>query len=453
MVEFTGERIVPGAVDDDLLNEHISRYRFASTFAAGKRCLDAGCGLGYGTALLAEFARSTIGVDIDPGTVVVARKNHCLSGLTFSVSDVCHLPFAAESFDLTVSFEVVEHLADWKRFLAEIARVTAQDGIALVSTPNRNYYAESRGTSGPNPFHVHEFDYVEFVAAMRDVFRYVKAIGQNAVPAISFFGEEDPAISETFRDSSAVRVADAQFYLAICSHTALPASRNFVYLASTGNVLMERARHIHLLEQEVAAKTQWLETAKSELAALHQVHERVEQELKERSAWALQTTEALQSRNASLASSLDKKCEELEVVVERLHEAEHTVAERSQWAQGLDAHNLELRERIRHLDVALSEATEALAISIAKAESLTDQLNSLAVALEDNQHLRHREQSLLAEIAGFDTSHGEPTVPEIAEKLRAIVEASQQRAEIIELLRISRWLRLGRALGVGPSLR
>lgn len=453
MVEFTGERIVPGAVDDDLLHEHVSRYRFAGRFASGKRCLDAGCGMGYGTAILAATAASAVGVDVDLETVILAGENNRVPGLNFSLSDVRNLPFADRQFDLAVSFEVVEHLQDWQRFLEEIARVTAVEGIALVSTPNRNYYAESRGGSGPNPFHVHEFDHSEFLDAVRGVFRHVHLIGQNVVPAISFFGDQTRSTLEAFRDSATASVAEAQFYIAICSHGPLPAPNHFVYVASSGNVLMERARHIQLLEQEVQAKTQWLEKAKSELEALHRVHQQVELELKERSTWALRSTEDLQSQNANLATVLDKKCAELEVAVARLHEAEQTVEERSQWARRLDEHNLELRERIRQLDHTLLEATEAVASSIARAENLSDQLDSLTVALEDNQQLRYREQSLLAEIAGFDTTLREPGVPEIAERLRSIVEISQQRAMTLELLRVSRWLRLGRALGVGPQLR
>ncbi len=54
--EFTGERVIPGQVNDDLWAEHISRYAFAARFAAGKRVLDIGCGTGYGTAELAQHA-------------------------------------------------------------------------------------------------------------------------------------------------------------------------------------------------------------------------------------------------------------------------------------------------------------------------------------------------------------------------------------------------------------
>src|ERR1017187_819804 len=45
-VEFTGERVIPGRVDADLLNEHMARYAFAARLARGKRVLDAGCGAG-----------------------------------------------------------------------------------------------------------------------------------------------------------------------------------------------------------------------------------------------------------------------------------------------------------------------------------------------------------------------------------------------------------------------
>ena len=42
LAEFTGERVIPGQVDADLLNEHLARYAFAARLARGKRVLDAG---------------------------------------------------------------------------------------------------------------------------------------------------------------------------------------------------------------------------------------------------------------------------------------------------------------------------------------------------------------------------------------------------------------------------
>src|ERR1017187_5187980 len=58
LAEFTGERLMPGEVDIDLLNEHMARYHFAVRLARGKRVLDAGCGAGYGSAELARAANA-----------------------------------------------------------------------------------------------------------------------------------------------------------------------------------------------------------------------------------------------------------------------------------------------------------------------------------------------------------------------------------------------------------
>ena len=73
MAEFTGERLIPGEVDIDLLNEHMARYHFAVRLARGKRVLDAGCGAGYGSAELADVAESVTAIDIAPERAVIER--------------------------------------------------------------------------------------------------------------------------------------------------------------------------------------------------------------------------------------------------------------------------------------------------------------------------------------------------------------------------------------------
>ena len=77
MAEFTGERLIPGQVDADLLNEHMARYAFAMRLARGNRVLDAGCGAGYGSAELARIAKSVTGVDVACEAVEYARPLCC----------------------------------------------------------------------------------------------------------------------------------------------------------------------------------------------------------------------------------------------------------------------------------------------------------------------------------------------------------------------------------------
>ena len=136
MAEFTGERLIPGEVDIDLLNEHMARYHFAVRLARGKRVLDAGCGAGYGSAELADVAESVTGIDIAPEAIAFARAHYERPNLSFEEASCTGLPFGDASFDLVVAFEVIEHLEDWKGFLHEVRRVLAPSGQLIVSTPN-----------------------------------------------------------------------------------------------------------------------------------------------------------------------------------------------------------------------------------------------------------------------------------------------------------------------------
>src|SRR5579871_6100322 len=170
LVEFTGERVIPGQVDADLMNEHLARYAFAARLARGKRVLDAGCGAGYGSAELAKAAAGVLGVDQSEEAVAFAREHYRLPNLNFVCGSVGALPHPSASFDLVVAFEVIEHLDEWHEFLLEMRRVLSPGGQFIVSTPNKAYYAETREQAGPNPFHRHEFDFAEFRDELGAVF-------------------------------------------------------------------------------------------------------------------------------------------------------------------------------------------------------------------------------------------------------------------------------------------
>ena len=94
MAEFTGERLIPGEVDIDLLNEHMARYHFAVRLARGKRVLDAGCGAGYGSAELADVAESVTGIDIAAEAVEHARAHYALHNVVFEQASCTQLPYA-----------------------------------------------------------------------------------------------------------------------------------------------------------------------------------------------------------------------------------------------------------------------------------------------------------------------------------------------------------------------
>lgn len=155
---LTGERTVPGVPDETYwFQRHVVAYRFAATRVAGRRVLDAGCGEGYGLALLrAAGATHVTGADLDAATVEHARATYGSGGVEVVRCELMALPLADGAVDVTVSFQVVEHVHDVPGYLASLRRVTRSGGLVLLATPNRLTFTP--GSDVPvNPFHVREF--------------------------------------------------------------------------------------------------------------------------------------------------------------------------------------------------------------------------------------------------------------------------------------------------------
>jgi ubiquinone/menaquinone biosynthesis C-methylase UbiE len=174
-LEFTGERMMPEHAALQSVWEHIYRYRFASQHVPGRDVLDVACGEGYGSAsLLKAGARSVIGVDVDPATCEYARQKY---GIDARQGNATALPFAADSFDLVVSFETIEHVAEPTRFLDECARVLKRGGHLVISTPNVKAY---NPTNDPNhnPFHCSEMTESEFLSAVGQRFSSIRRYSQ-----------------------------------------------------------------------------------------------------------------------------------------------------------------------------------------------------------------------------------------------------------------------------------
>lgn len=286
---FTGERVIPGEVEPDLWNEHVSRYHFAALFAAGKSVLDAGCGTGYGTALLAGQAAEAVGFDISPEAVSYAAANY--PGARFLVGPADAFPAPDGAVDLVTAFEVIEHLPDWQALIEEAHRVLKQDGVFLVSTPNQLYYSETRAEAGPNPFHVQEFELPAFEEALARVFPFVRILAQNHQECILFAGEQasEPGLSFT---ATAPDLAQAHFFIAVCGRkpVEIPA---FAYLASSANLLREREHYIRSLNAE-------LFEARVQHATLLEAHRRLEEELNRQNTWAVSLDQEVDSARTEI---------------------------------------------------------------------------------------------------------------------------------------------------------
>lgn len=247
-MEDTGERLIPGASDPDQFNEHLARYRFAESMADGRRVLDAGCGVGYGAALLADVAAAVFALDREDEAMRHGREHH--PDVQFVGGDCEALPFTDDSLDLVVAFEVIEHLSGWGEFLRESARVLTPSGVLLVSTPNRPYYRASR--QQPNPYHVHEFDYAELRGALEGSFDHCAVYLENHTPAITLTSDRTRKARVHF-EGSASDPEEAHFFVGVCSQEPTELPPSLAYVAESGNVLRVRESHINKLKDWVAA--------------------------------------------------------------------------------------------------------------------------------------------------------------------------------------------------------
>lgn len=166
---LTGERTVPGVAHENYwFQRHVAAYAFSAARCRGLRVLDAGCGEGYGSALLAAGAAHVVGVDA--AAEVVAHARAAYPQVTFLAEDLGTLSLPDGGVDAVVSLQVIEHLADVPGFLDEVARVLRPGGTFICATPNRLTFTPGRDTP-VNPFHVREFSAAELVAALSARFR------------------------------------------------------------------------------------------------------------------------------------------------------------------------------------------------------------------------------------------------------------------------------------------
>ena len=218
---FTGERFTPECVRE-IWYEHWHRYAFASRLATGKRVLDAACGEGYGSAMLAGTADSVLGVDIDPVAIEHARGRYGQQpNLSYVAADVTALDLPAASFDLIVSFETLEHVHEQERMIDGFARVLKPDGLLIISSPDKATYSDAIGHQ--NPHHVRELYRNELEALLKTHFPALRLLAQKLVFQ-SFLWDVDaqPSIALSHTADSSGRAEPglnypALYYVALCA--------------------------------------------------------------------------------------------------------------------------------------------------------------------------------------------------------------------------------------------
>lgn len=103
------------------------------------RALEAGFGSGAVLLVLSSIVKKLHGIDLDadPKTIGETLQRRGVAA-ELRNADVCSLPYESSFFDLVVSFSVFEHLHEYERALAEVARVLQPGGVFLLGMPAVN---------------------------------------------------------------------------------------------------------------------------------------------------------------------------------------------------------------------------------------------------------------------------------------------------------------------------
>ena len=108
---------------------------------AGLRILDVGCGGGLLSEPLARRGGQVVGIDASPGNVAAAQRHAASQGVAvdYRLGDPDQALGPAESFDLVLALEVVEHVQDVAAFVGTVAQRVAPGGLLLASTIDRTW--------------------------------------------------------------------------------------------------------------------------------------------------------------------------------------------------------------------------------------------------------------------------------------------------------------------------
>jgi len=109
---------------------------FVDRVPSGATVLDAGCGPGVLSILLAKKGCIVTGSDISEPNIKAAKEYAKKEGveIDFSVGDIEHLPFADKSFDYVVSSHVLEHVPDFAQGARELSRLARKQVLIAIPT-------------------------------------------------------------------------------------------------------------------------------------------------------------------------------------------------------------------------------------------------------------------------------------------------------------------------------
>jgi predicted nucleic acid-binding Zn-ribbon protein len=244
------------------------------------------------------------------------------------------------------------------------------------------------------------------------VFPHVSLFLENHVEGFTFQPHESGSTAEVRVDRGDAAPDESHFFVAVCANRPQTGTPTYVYVPRAANILREREHHIELLRTELDEKNGWLADAQHDLAEMTRQYSKVEGELEKSNGWAADLNSQLEERGARVVGLQTELAEEQE-------SGRRTV-------EGYEA-------KIGQLEADIQS----------KIKWATDVETALTA------EIRKQTAELVKAVAALDR-----TDKELHERTGWALRLDREVADLsaqLELFRASRWVRLGRKVGLGPG--
>jgi ubiquinone/menaquinone biosynthesis C-methylase UbiE len=187
--EVTSSKIIS---DNPLFQRTLKAYHLVAPHVHGN-VLEIGCGEGYGVELLYKNSDQLTLIDKSPYTAeAIKEKYPKVTIIQERIPPLTQLE--SNSFDVVISFQVIEHIKEAALYLEEIYRVLKPNGKAYISTPNASK------TIARNPWHYKEYTFEDLSSLITQTFaKYtIEAISGNEKTA-AYYEENQKSVARFLR--------------------------------------------------------------------------------------------------------------------------------------------------------------------------------------------------------------------------------------------------------------
>lgn len=384
---FTGERFVPGIEDKKLEIEHFQRYMGICDFVAGKTILDAACGEGYGSCMLAEYADKVVGIDISEDAVSNAMQKYSeQKNLSFKVGSIASLPLENQSIDVVISYETIEHVNAeiQEQFLLEIKRVLKPEGVLIMSTPNKELYTDLYDYH--NEFHMKEFYKEEFKVFLKSSFLNVKLYNQF-FEVTSVIDSCDGEVRQVkyYKDTNCY-TQDGKYYIAVASNGEIPEINISSVYMNSSREYEENIHRIIQLQKEEEARNRHIQLLDSEIGEKGKQIRELQEEVRERNGH-IQKLDREHQKNQIELQRRDIEIENKETQYEKI---------RLQGEQEKEANRIQIEE-LQNTESLLKKLVEEQKVVM---QNIEDKSRQIELKLKEAEELGRKSQQTICNKEG-----------------------------------------------------